>query len=400
MNKKGASLLTVIICIIMVGISFVSVAVMISCLQNKFADSTEKTALDNVFENFKNDIRTSPYSELKDKYNNKEFDNYMDSGISIKSTVSLAEPCDDKGVCDFTIVKVSLSDKNGKTLDVRNVNRAFTHFTKKEPFIYTGHVAQVSLPQDIIYIKYAIWGAGGGTGGDDGHGGVGRAGGGGGSASGRLEVVPSDIIQILVGAAGRTGGHGGSVAGATAGSYGAGGNGGGTGWHGGSGAGGSGGGRSAILKNGVEIITAGGGGGGGGGSNYVAAATTGSWCTTQVGGYNGGTGGTCPSDGGGGGGGGGGYYGGVGGNNGFDKSWGNVASNGGCVGGSYTQGIGTTKDIPLGECLYSEDGLSKVCNPENNIPADADNPDRNGLGGTNRDGRVVLYLARDVWSTL
>ena len=120
--------------------------------------------------------------------------------------------------------------------------------TNRVVFQYTGTLQTYTVPAGIYSLNVSMWGAGGAS--ISLGGGFGGTGGAGAYISGTLDVIPGQVLSILVGQGGRT----------TTQSYGGGGKGGtyssGT-W------GTGGGGRSAILLGGSELVTVGGGGGAG-----------------------------------------------------------------------------------------------------------------------------------------
>lgn len=110
-------------------------------------------------------------------------------------------------------------------------------------FTFTDIDQTFTVPSDVYFINVKLWGAGGGgcPSADN------ASGGGGGFVSGTLSVVPGEILTIIVGARGQADNSSNAV-------YGGGG-------RGDNNQSASGGGRTAIQRNGVDIVTAGAGGG-------------------------------------------------------------------------------------------------------------------------------------------
>lgn len=400
-NKKGVLLLETVIGIIMLGsvvLALMSSYSQLSRLDDNNSD-TNKASL--ILDNFFNEVRNKQYKTLKNEYQGKTFNNYLNSGYKIITEVERRGPCSKKDVCDYTIVKAKIYDGNNKLVDEKYVHRALTHMNAKNSQIYpVDSIVDIPLPVNVTGIRFKIWGAGGGGGGANE--GYGRDGGAGAYIEGSYDVESTDKLQLLVGSAGKTGDSCVRTFNQNrAGIYGTGGNGGGTGYQGCSGAGGAGGGSSWLKVNGEIIALAGGGGGGAGGSMDVPGGTVGSTCSTQATSASLRNGETSPVDGGGGGGGGGGYedsgtFGGKGGIWGQDRG---RASTAGCYGLSYI------KDA----------SIMTLTNPYGRFPANQDDPLRQfaGQGGEGavgnyahevnnpaKSGRIVLFIQTESQSAI
>jgi len=125
----------------------------------------------------------------------------------------------------------------------------FSQTVHKKFFKPLGKDQTWTVPAGVTQIEVKLWGAGGAGDNYFGTSAIYQNGGGGGFATGIINVTSGEKLTIIVGAGG--------LPGAGAGAYGGGG-----GKE--NGMGGRGGGRSAILRDGLDIVTAGGGGGGGG----------------------------------------------------------------------------------------------------------------------------------------
>lgn len=142
-------------------------------------------------------------------------------------------------------------------------------YTYTQSFTYAGSTQNFTIPATVSSVKIQAWGAGGGAGGGN----VLSQGGAGGYSEGILGVTPGQVLTIVTGQGGVF--RGTSIT------------------FGGGGAGGidnfsafegsSGGGRSAVVANGLEILTAAGGGGASSSpaSPYISHGGSGG-CTTGV----------------------------------------------------------------------------------------------------------------------
>lgn len=413
-KNKGQSITATIIGILILG----GIGTALLNTTSAMKSLTEYDSQDNIskdvsgiISNLASEIKNHSYKTLVPDYNNSSKNIVIINGNgSINKYIAKLEtetmiPCKQKtGICDFTRVKINVYDANNPSelLASEEVNRAFTHYAKKEEVQYTGYVVTLPLNSDVVGIQYYLWGAGGGRGGydlSDGAGSHQASGGAAGAVIGEIDditVSKQDNLYMLIGSHGWRGnndGEAGCRLYTRSPIYGWGGVGGATGCGGGgSGAGGSGGGLTMLSLNDTLIAIAGGGGGAGGGSKGRPVWTAGSSCDTvrtsstdELGNiyekYQGETGKGAPSDGGGGGAGGAGYPAGAGGSYGADD--GRTATSG-CYGHSW-----------------SSNSADLIFNPNGTTPGAANNPFRGHAGeGETSDGTAKIFLIKESEATI
>jgi hypothetical protein len=242
----------------------------------------------------------------------------------------------------------------------------------QQEFPYTGSEQTFEVPEGCQNLSIKMWGAGGSF----------ESGGAGGYTEGNLKLTEKDSLIVIVGGGGNLDANG-NVSNGRVGGYGGGGKGCGgrdCGYHGG--------GRSAILSNDEPLAVAGGGG-------------SGTWC----GGLGGAGGGTKGEDGIGGNGspgtgagassGGTNGYGGVisnfqGGASGSPSGWGEAGGGGGGYfgGGGGSGGGYCGAAAGGGSGLSPEGGVTEA--GSQNVPARLDDPDRQGAGAPQTNGRVII----------
>ena len=266
-----------------------------------------------------------------------------------------------------TIMTTSLVSYNSTTSEVNRTDLTYTPSQESQviTFLNTGTDQTYTVPVETTVTAY-VFGAGGACGDY-------IAGGGGAYLAGAFSVSQGDVLTVIVGSGGPSDSYSSAYGG------------------GGLGAGicSAGGGRSAIRKNGIEILTAGGGGGaagdegyggdayaliqsgpgtgsgGGGGGSSTTGGASGGGNATVGSQFQGGGGGPA----GGGGGGGGGYYGGGGGY--YSGSGGNGGGGGSYIdpsvalvdSGDGNNGIGGGVGKPYYQAGIGNGGSADVGNP-------------------------------------